>query len=336
MRIGLGLVLVCLVLVLIAGAVLVRYVPRVAWLVHGRPASATPLATLPVRQLQWIAFETERGEFGDYEVYAVATDGSRLTNLTNSWADDVAPVWSPDGRHVAFVSYRHTLSGKWSLRGGSIYVLDFDPQGGVGGGNPRRLTFGASDDWPTWSPDGQRIAFQSDRSGNWDIWCIKLDGSGLTRLTDDPGADRYPDWSPDGQKIAFTSKRGGNEDVWVQDVTEILRGAGGSAPVNLTRAESRDRYAMWSPDGERLTFNTERDGNLEIYMMNADGSNPRNVSRAPESTEGLADWSPDGNSLVLYSDCTGNKEVFIVDLLTGKWTNLTNHPASDEFATWSP
>jgi TolB protein len=245
-------------------------------------------------------------------------------------------VWSPDGRHVAFVSYRHTLSGKWSLGKGSIYVLDFDPQTGIGGGDVRRLTSGASDDWPTWSPDGQRIAFQSDRSGNPDLWSIKIDGTGLTQLTDDPAADRYPDWSPDSQKIAFTSKRGGNEDVWVLDVTECLQGAGDSAPVNLTQAEGRDRYPMWSPDGARLTFNTDRDGDLEIYIMNADGSNPQNITQAPESIEGLADWSPDGKALVLYSDRTGDKEVFIVDLLTGKWTNLTNHPASDEFATWSP
>ncbi len=70
--------------------------------------------------------------------------------------------------------------------------------------------------------------------------------------------------------------------------------------------------------------------------MNADGSNPRNLSRSHESIEGLADWSPDGKRLVLYSDRPGNKDIFIVDLATGRWTNITNDPASDEFCTWSP
>jgi TolB protein len=93
---------------------------------------------------------------------------------------------------------------------------------------------------------------------------------------------------------------------------------------------------MWSPDGTKIAFNTNRDGNQEIYVMNADGSNPTNVSRAPKTVEGLADWSPDGRRLVLYSDRPGNKDVFIVDLASGQWTNLTQHPASDEFCSWSP
>lgn len=93
---------------------------------------------------------------------------------------------------------------------------------------------------------------------------------------------------------------------------------------------------MWSPDGTKLTFNTNRDGDQEIYMMNADGSNQRNVTHSPRSTEGLADWSPDGKRLVLYSDRSGDKDIHILDLGTGKWTNLTNDAADDEFCTWSP
>jgi TolB protein len=69
--------------------------------------------------------------------------------------------------------------------------------------------------------------------------------------------------------------------------------------------------------------------------MNADGSNQRNVTRSPH-TEGLADWSPDGKRLVLYSDRPGNKDIFVLDLASGEWTNITRHPASDEFCTWSP
>lgn len=112
--------------------------------------------------------------------------------------------------------------------------------------------------------------------------------------------------------------------------------ANGSNPVNLTKSPGRDRYAMWSPDGKQFTFNTNRDGNYEVYLMNADGSNQRNVSQAPDSTEGLADWSPDGKRLVLYSDRLDHKEIFVLDLATGLWTNISNHPASDEFCTWSP
>ncbi len=295
------------------------------------PPTATPLPPppRPTPRPQWIAFETHRGSLGDYEIYVMTTDGDRLTNLTNSWADDVSPVWSPDGRRIAFVSFRDTLAGRWNLGPGTIYLLDFDPETGTAG-NLVRLTDGRSHDgWPTWSPDGKRIAFQSDRTGNWDIWIINVDGSGLTQLTHSPADDEHPDWSPDGKKIAFSSDRSGNWDVWVI-------GADGSNPMNLTNAPRRDRYPMWSPDGQMITFNTNRNGDQEIYLMNANGSNQRNVSNSPQSTEGLADWSPDGKRLVLYSNRSGNKEIYIVDLASGQWTNLSNDPASDEFCTWSP
>ena len=287
--------------------------------------SVPPTATPPP---EWLAFETKRGSLGDYEIFVMTTDGTRVTNLTNSWADDVSPVWSPDGRRIAFVSLRDTLTGKWGLGPGTIYIMDFDPVVGVAN-NLFRLTDGTSEDgWPTWSPDGRRVAFQSDRTGNWDIWVMNTDGSGLTQLTNHPEDDEHPDWSPDGKKIAFTSRREGNRDIWVMN-------ADGSKPVNLTKTPSRDRYPMWSPDGRQIAFNTNRDDNQEIYVMNADGSNQRNVTNSP-SIEGLADWSPDGKRLVLYSDRPGNKDIFIVDLTTGEWTDINRDPASDEFCTWSP
>jgi Tol biopolymer transport system component len=93
---------------------------------------------------------------------------------------------------------------------------------------------------------------------------------------------------------------------------------------------------MWSPDGRQIAFNSAREGNQEIFIMNADGSNQRNASQSPDSIEGLADWSPNGKRLVLYSDRPGNKDIFIVDLANGQWTNITKDPASDEFCTWSP
>jgi hypothetical protein len=150
---------------------LVNNVPAAARLVR-REASAplsqhTPAPTSKSPQSGWIAFETDRGELGDYEIYAMAPDGSRLINLTQSWADDLAPVWSPDGQRIAFVSLRDTLAGKWGMGPRSIYVMEFDPHTGAAGANVARLTGEDMDaGWPTWSPDGARVAFGSDRSGN--------------------------------------------------------------------------------------------------------------------------------------------------------------------------
>lgn len=297
------------------------------------PATATSRAPAPPG---WIAFESRRGENADYEIMIMAPNGSRQTNLSNTWADDVAPAWTPDGRRIAFVSFRDTATGKWETDPGSIYVMAFDPASGLSGEVRRITDDGGSEGWPTWSPDGRRIAFHSDRSGNWDIWIANADGSGLTRLTRHPGPDRFAAWSPDGAKIAFTSRRSGNDDVWVIDVAEALDSGDDAGAINLTRSPGADRYPFWSPDGQRLTFNTRRDGNDEVYIMNRDGSAPRNVSKSPHSSEGLADWSPDGRRLVFYSDRSGNKEVYILDLASLTWTNISNHPADDEFCTWSP
>lgn len=307
-----------------------------ATLTPTRTASPTPVPPTPTPRPQWIAFESKRGENKDYEIVVVKPDGSRQANFTNSWADDVAPAWAPTGRHIAFVSFRDTVAGKWGMGKGAIYVKAFDLQSGQGGEVWRVTDDGGSEGWPTWSPDGQRIAFQSDRSGNWDIWISNVDGTGLAQLTRHPAEDRFADWSPDGKKIAFTSKRSGNEEVWVVDVQAALEGGDDSGAINLTNCPAADRYPFWSPNGKQLTFNTKRDGNFEVYVMNADGSKPRNVSRSPGSTEGLADWSPDGKRLVFYSNRGGNKEVYVLDLASLAWTNISNHPASDEFCAWSP
>ncbi|MBN1138405.1 MAG: PD40 domain-containing protein, partial [Anaerolineae bacterium] len=331
---------------------LVKTVPGVARLVYGDPPPPTagPAPATVTGQPEWIAFETQRGRFGDYEIFVMApappeggTGGSRLTNLTNSWADDVAPAWSPappeggtGGLHIAFVSARDTLSGKLDLEPGEIYVLEFDPLTGRAVGEARRLTESpAADGWPAWSPSGDQIAFHSDRGGDFDIWVMNADGSNPVNLTNHPGDDRYPAWSPappeggtGGARIAFASDRDGSYDIWVMN-------ADGSGPFKLTDSPARDRYPIWSPDGTHLTFNTDRDGNQEIYIMNASGGDLVNVTNTPY-IEGLADWSPGGTRLVLYSEQKKDKDVYILDLATGQWTNITNSPYSDEYCTWWP
>lgn len=110
--------------------------------------------------------------------------GSRVTNLTCNLANDRDVVaWSPDGRKIAFVSYR---DGNME-----IYVMNAD-----GSGVTRLTNHPGSDAHPAWSPDGRKIAFQSDRDGNSEIYVMNADGSGVTRLTYSPAYDGEPAWSP--------------------------------------------------------------------------------------------------------------------------------------------
>jgi Tol biopolymer transport system component len=127
---------------------------------------------------------------------------------------------------------------------------------------------------PSWSPDGTKIAFESERDGNSEIYVINIDGSNVRRLTDDPGSDTYPVWSPDGEKIAFVSDRNGNPEIYVIN-------SNGSNQVNITNNSASDTNPAWSPDGKKIAFSSDRDGNSEIYVMNADGSNQVNFTNNP-------------------------------------------------------
>jgi len=125
---------------------------------------------------------------------------------------------------------------------------------------------------PSWSPDGSKIAFESQRHGAWDIYVMDTDGSEQTRLTNfSTTDDRRASWSPDGSKIAFESTRH-RVDAYDHNTEIYVMSADGSNPIRLTNSPLRDQHPSWSPDGDKITFSSQRDGNWEVYVINADGS----------------------------------------------------------------
>ena len=187
---------------------------------------------------------------------------------------------------------------------------------------------GAADELPAWSPDGRRIAFDSNRDGNREVYVMNADGSGVTRLTDNGAADEFPAWSPDGRRIAFESNRDGNPEVYVMN-------ADGSGVTRLTDNGARDWYPAWSPDGRRIAFDSDRDGNWEIYVMNADGSGLTRLTY-----KGAADfspaWSPDGRRIAFTSERDGNWEIYVMNADASGVTRLTDNDAHDVAPAWSP
>ena len=135
-----------------------------------------------------------------------------------------------------------------------------------------------------------RIAFMSDRDGNWEIYVMDIDGKNQRKLTNNRHDDGYPSWLPDGKRIVFTSKRDGNREIYVMD-------ADGGNQLNLTNNRwSDDEYPSWSPDGKRIAFVSDRDKKVknflitsEIYVMDADGRNQQKLTNNPH-TDGNPAW----------------------------------------------
>jgi Tol biopolymer transport system component len=218
-----------------------------AWSPNGRR-----IAFVSNRASWRCGFRPSRKNKCDFEIYVMNADGSRQRNLTQraGWWD-LGPVWSPDGRMIAFDSMPNQIGRLHPDGRHEIYVMNAD------GSGQRMVAHGTG---PAWSPDGSKIAFRSTRSGSGEVYVVNADGSGLRRLTNNPGSDGNPVWSRNGRKIFFE----GRGDIHVMN-------SDGSGQRNLTR--NRGGHApQLSPDGRRILFVSERTGSAQIYVMNANGS----------------------------------------------------------------
>jgi Tol biopolymer transport system component len=270
---------------------------------------------------EWVVFASDRD--GDSELYAVKPDGTGLRRLTRNRVEDFYPAVSPDGTRIAFVSSR---SGD-----DDVYVMNLD------GSGLRALTSNSTtpgglpiqDEAPSWSPDGRRLAFASNRAdGQFEIFLMRANGTGVRRLTRTGRqvTDTIPAWSPDGSLIAFASDRVSpfNTEIYVirPDGTGLRRltDTGGSDGVL-----GDDSMPAWSPDGTQIAFASNRDQQSELYVMNADGSRQRRVLARPSRDDLLPRWSPDGTRLVFASfGFEAAPELFTVGLDGGELVALTS------------
>ena len=211
----------------------------------------------------WVVYrDSTRGINEDDEIAVVRTGGSDRRNITNDPSNDWGPAWSPDGSTIAFNSDRDG-----GLRG---YLVDPD------GSNLRALDIEGWVEYPSFSPDGTRIAYMSHVGSDYDIFVADLATGATQQLTDSPGSDGWPVWSPDGASIAFTSERDdcaftaiGQEcwrvgpddehhDIW-------LMGADGSDQRRVT--SEIGQFTAWSPDGRYLVISGHA-----LFVVRPDGT----------------------------------------------------------------
>jgi Tol biopolymer transport system component len=192
-----------------------------------------------------------------------------------------------------------------------------------------------------------KIAFSSDRDGDFDIYTIRPDGSGLRRVTNSPSSDSCPEWSPDGTKIAFDSDRDGDREIYVKDL------ATGKVKKLTDNTDPRfpglqaDQSPAWSPDGTRIAFSSNRDTLDElngeayaerIYVMKADGSEVTRLTRSFYYYESDISWSPDGTQLVFEVgfDATYDLVIMNADGSDRRFLLPMSVVPDERYPDWSP
>lgn len=163
-----------------------------------------------------------------------------------------------------------------------------------------RLTFGKwSDNDPAISPDGNTLAFTSNRSGQWDIYLWNLRQNTLQQITNTPDFESGLDWSPDGQWITYSSTSDGLSDIFIHSVNDST-----AAPIQLTEGAGNNIDPSWSAQGRQIAFSTNRNGRYEIWLAQLDnvGNRFSRIAGDNEADYFEPAWSPDGTQLAWERD----------------------------------
>jgi tol-pal system beta propeller repeat protein TolB len=258
-----------------------------------------------------ILFTSDRD--GNLEIYSVNVNGENLTNLTTTKTDEFVPVLSPNRRLVSF------LSGE---EGGNTAVEVMR----VDGTERFPLTqAGAEHSSQKWSPSNDRVVYVRKEDATSYIYMSSTNEQKTALLTSIEGHE-VGDWSGDGSSVAFAVLGGPSQGIYV-------RNPDGVNEFQVT--ETPDYSPIWSPDSRRLAFLSDRDGNPEIYVMDADGAHVKRLTEN-DALEYDISWSPNGQSILFVSERDGNPEIYTITKDGARPTRLTFNTVVDNQPVWSP
>jgi serine/threonine-protein kinase len=265
---------------------------------------------------------------GPRRIWIADTSGRNPRQITSDSSDAVIhaePRWSPDGNRIVFRRIENpksdivvvNLKSDVITRMTDDNLLDLDP---------------------VWSPDGRQIYFASSRGGGLNLWRVGVGPGGRPsgapeQLTTGAGDDVEPAPAPDGRRLAF-AVRGINSDMWRLPVSpESGKPTGRPEPVvATTRVESR---GSWSPDGRTIAFNSDRLGEMNLWVHQLSDGSERQVTSGPGG-DYQPEWSPEGQRLVFFSARAGNIDIWTVRLSDGRLDRLTESPSMDINPFYSP
>jgi TolB protein len=252
---------------------------------------------------------------GVKDIFIADYDGENARQITANKTLNIAPRWSPDGRSIAYTSYR---------RGGANVFISNIFQGTL-----EEVTQGTKvgENWlPAWSPDGTRVAFTSTRDGNPEIYIANRDGSNVRRLTNHPNIDISPTWSPSGTQVAFTSDRTGSPQIWIV----------GADGLNLQRKTSEsycDKPTWSAPPYNEIAYASRTGPGFDVKVLDLATGQTRQLTFGEGSNESPA-FAPNGRHIVFTSTRAGKTHVFTM-ARDGKDVHQLTKAGNNEKPDWS-
>jgi len=249
------------------------------------------------------------------EIYYGDYDGANQRRFTVSRRLNINPSWSPDGRALAYTTYRPNPDIFVSLMYQGVLQ---NPTKSVG-----------TNYLPVFSPDGKQIAFMSGRDGNPEIYTMSVDGTNIRRLTNHPAGDSSPTWSPSGSQIAFTSDRSGKAQVYV------MNSADGSGVRRLTVNESEADRPTWSPPPfNEIAFSASTGPGYDIKVLEVATGQVRPLTFGEGSNEGPA-WAPGGRHLAFTSTRGGGRKQVYTIGRDGRGLRQITREGNNQTPAWS-
>ena len=248
------------------------------------------------------------------EIYICDYDGSNQRRVTVNRSLNINPTWSPDGRSLAYTSYR---------RGAPDIFISMIYQGTIE--NPLHSK-GEENFLPVWSPDGTKIAFQSNRDGNAEIYVMNRDGSGIRRITTHPASDATPTWSPSGKQLAFTSDRSGSPQIYVVD-TDGLN-------LRPMTSESYCDRPTWSPAPyNEIAYSARTGPGFDIKVLDIATRERRQLTFGEGSNESPA-YAANGRHIAFSSMRAGKRHLYTIER-TGKDLRQLTKTGNNQTPDWS-